>query len=93
MVAVVFLNPAQPFSEGVGAWAHANSAGLHGTTAGPVQNHPALRSTQDNHGNIYLHIISWPKRGMLEIDRADLPQDFDLELPGFADIRRPMNRS
>jgi alpha-L-fucosidase len=46
--------------EAVGAWMDRCGDGVWGTTYGPVQGHPTLRSTERD-GTVYLHLLDWPQ--------------------------------
>jgi alpha-L-fucosidase len=50
----------------IGQWMERNGRAIHGTTYGPVQGVPAVRSTQ-NGKSVFLHVFDWPTGGKLEL--------------------------
>jgi len=42
----------------IGAWLTVNGESIYGTTYGPVQNIPAIRTTA-KHGKIFVHVFDW----------------------------------
>lgn len=52
----------------IGRWLKANGAAIYGTSYGPVQGLPAVRSTAKG-DRIFLHVFQWPSDGKLIVPR------------------------
>lgn len=51
-----------------GQWLRRNGASIYETIYGPIQGHPALRSTARGH-QLFLHVFDWPADGRLVVAR------------------------
>jgi alpha-L-fucosidase len=49
--------------ESIGAWFDDHGESIRGTAHGPIQGHPAVRTTRRD-GTVYLHLLEWPGEGL-----------------------------
>jgi alpha-L-fucosidase len=58
--------------QGIGKWMDHNSESIHGTTYGPVQGLPSVRTTAKGH-DVFVHVFDWPAAA-LELTAENLPK-------------------